>query len=92
MTYLFFLKGAIIGVSGVFFGLIISLFLAFFQTKFNILSIPQEVYFMGSLPIKIIPINVLIVGSMGIILAIIASIYPARIASKIEPSNAIRYE
>tara|TARA_A100001011_G_scaffold102316_2_gene107925 strand:+ start:118742 stop:119965 length:1224 start_codon:yes stop_codon:yes gene_type:complete len=89
---LFFLKGAIIGFSGVFFGLTISLFFAFFQTKFNILSIPQEVYFMGSLPIKIIPINVLIVGSMGIILAIIASIYPARIASKIEPSNAIRYE
>ena len=47
---------------------------------------------MGSLPIKIIPINVLIIGSLAIIFSILASIYPAGMASKIQPSNAIRYE
>lgn len=92
LAKIFFLKGIIIGFSGVVFGVIFSLFFGFLQTRFNILSIPQEVYFMGSLPIKIIPINVLIIGSLAIIFSILASIYPAGMASKIQPSNAIRYE
>ena len=92
LAKIFFLKGIIIGFSGVIFGLIFSLSFGFLQTKFNILSIPQEVYFMGSLPFKIIPMNVLIIGSIAIIFSIFASVYPARMASKIQPSNAIRYE
>ena len=92
LAKIFFLKGIIIGFSGVVFGVIFSLFFGFLQTRFNILSIPQEVYFMGSLPIKIIPINILIIGSLAIIFSILASIYPAGMASKIQPSNAIRYE
>ena len=92
ISSLFFIEGTIIGVLGVFFGSIIALIFSFLQINFNILSIPQEVYFMGSLPIKINFIHFLIIGLSGVILSILASIYPSKIASKIQPADSVRYE
>jgi len=92
ISSLFFIEGTIIGVLGVFFGSIIALTLSFIQIKYNILTIPQEVYFMDSLPIKINFIHFLIIGLSGLILSIVASIYPSKIASKIQPADSVRYE
>ena len=47
---------------------------------------------MGSLPIKINFIHFLIIGLSGVILSILASIYPSKIASKIQPADSVRYE
>ncbi|MBF90065.1 MAG: hypothetical protein CMG75_10540 [Candidatus Marinimicrobia bacterium] len=92
ISQLFFLEGGIVGFCGVVLGALLALFLGWIQTRFNIFSIPEEVYFMSNLPIDIALSHILTVGFFGLLAAIIASLYPAWKASGIEPAKAIRYE
>lgn len=89
---IFLLEGLIIGVLGSLLGLIIALGLALLQIKFQIFTLPEDIYFMDHIPIKIDWLNTLLITSVGIISAVIASLWPVYRASKINPAEALRYE
>lgn len=89
---IFLLEGLIIGVSGSLLGLIIAIGLALLQIKFQIFTLPEDIYFMDHIPIKINWLNTLLITSIGIISAIIASLWPVYRASKINPAEALKYE
>ncbi len=89
---IFLLEGLIIGVLGSLLGLIIAIGLALLQIKFQIFTLPEDIYFMDHIPIKINWLNTLLIISVGIILAIIASLWPVYRASKINPAEALKYE
>lgn len=89
---IFLLEGLIIGVSGSLLGLIIAIGLALLQIKFQIFTLPEDIYFMDHIPIKINWLNTLLITSVGIISAIIASLWPVYRASKINPAEALKYE
>jgi lipoprotein-releasing system permease protein len=89
---IFLLEGLIIGVLGSLLGFIIAIGLATLQLKFQIFTLPEDIYFMDHIPVKINWLNTLIVISIGIFSAIIASLWPVYRASKINPAEALRYE
>ena len=89
---IFLIEGLIIGVLGSLLGLIIALGLAFLQIKFQIFTLPEDIYFMDHIPLQINWIKTLIIVSIGIGSAVIASLWPVYRASKIKPSEALRYE
>jgi len=89
---IFLLEGLIIGVLGSLLGLIIAIGLALLQIKFQIFTLPEDIYFMDHIPIKINWLNTLLITSVGIISAIIASVWPVYRASKINPAEALKYE
>lgn len=89
---IFLLEGLIIGVLGSLLGLIIAIGLAVLQIKFQIFTLPEDIYFMDHIPIKINWLNTLLITSVGIISAIIASLWPVYRASKINPAEALKYE
>ncbi len=89
---IFLLEGLIIGVLGSLLGLIIAIGLAVLQIKFQIFTLPEDIYFMDHIPIKINWLNTLLITSVGIISAIIASLWPVYSASKINPAEALKYE
>ncbi len=89
---IFLLEGLIIGVLGSLLGLIIAIGLALLQIKFQIFTLPEDIYFMDHIPIKINWLNTLLITSVGIISAIIASLWPVYRASKINPAEALKYE
>ena len=89
---IFLLEGLIIGVFGSLLGLAIAGGLAAIQIKFQIFTLPEDIYFMDHIPVKIDWLNTLLIILIGIISAILASLWPVHRASKINPAEALRYE
>ncbi|NHZ86760.1 MAG: FtsX-like permease family protein [Planctomycetia bacterium] len=89
---IFLLEGLIIGVLGSLLGLIIAIGLALLQIKFQIFTLPEDIYFMDHIPIKINWLNTILIISVGIVSAVIASLWPVYRASKINPAEALKYE
>ena len=51
-----------------------------------------SVYLINILPSKILVSDILLIASVAFLLCILASLYPAWQASRINPSEALRYE
>ena len=92
ISHLFFIEGGIVGLFGVSLGVTLAFLLGWVQTRFELLSIPDEIYFMSDLPITFASAHVMIVALFGLLAAVMASMYPAWKASGIEPAQAVRYE
>lgn len=99
ITRIFFLVGASIGTTGTLIGSILGLLFSV-----NIKSIQQwleamlqtrvfspEVYFLTHLPSLIRPEDVIITIGVSLLLSCVATLYPARKASKLNPTEILRY-
>lgn len=96
----FLMSGLIVGVVGTLAGVGLGLLFSY-----NIESIRQflehlsgrnlfaaEIYFLAHLPAEVNLTEVLIVGGMSLLLALLATIYPSWKAGKTDPVEALRYE
>jgi lipoprotein-releasing system permease protein len=77
---------------GLFIGIVISIILSVLQKEFNIISLPEKIYFVTSVPISIDLKNYLIVSFITVVVSLASSFIPALIASKIKPLSAIRFD
>jgi lipoprotein-releasing system permease protein len=97
---IFVLTGASVGIFGTMFGAILGIAFAV-----NIESIRQwlqgltgtelfseEIYFLSKLPAEIDWTEVVVVIALAVTLSVLATIYPAWRASKLDPVEALRYE
>lgn len=89
---IFLMEGIIIGVLGVIFGNIIAFALLKAQQKFGFFTMPPEVYIIDRLPVEIHAMDFVVVSIIGLLLCILAAVYPAYKASRLKPVDAIRYE
>lgn len=92
VSRLFLVEGGVIGITGVVSGILLASVLGFLQSRFGLLKIPEDVYFMGELPLAIVPHQVAVIAATGLVLALAASIYPAWKSAGIPPARAVRYE
>jgi len=53
---------------------------------------PSDIYYLSSIPAKIVVKDVAVIAAFSLGLAVIASLYPAWKASRLNPVEAIRYE
>ena len=90
---IFLLEGVIIGVSGTVLGLLIGI-LGCVLISFYEIPMPGggEVYYVNTLPVQMRLMDFLLVSVFTIIICILAAWYPARYASKLQPTEALRYE
>ena len=94
--FLFF--GFLIGLVGILIGLLAGLLLTnylgtivgFIENLFGIQF--MTVYFINYFPIDIRVPWISSICAISFVLACIASVYPANIASKVEPAEALKYE
>lgn len=84
--------GLLIGAVGTLFGSVLALSLGLVQQQFGIIPLPAEAYYMTTAPIQLNPVDYLIVGSITFILCGLAAYIPARVAARIEPVRAIRFQ
>ena len=95
---IFIYFGSLIGIAGTIVGLIIGLTLSYFLGPIvnfleNLMGINfLEVYFINYFPVDIRPNWVIFICFTSILLTLVASFYPARLASKILPAEVLRYE
>jgi lipoprotein-releasing system permease protein len=88
----FVLQGAVIGIVGTLLGTGLGLFLARLVDQRQIIAIDPSVYFIDHLPVQIDPLDLSVILLASIIVATIATLYPARQAAALDPVDAIRYE
>lgn len=88
---IFLWVGSIIGAFGVFFGLILGLLICFIIHRYPLIELPADIYYLSRLPVSINPVDIAAITGCGFILSVIATIYPARRASRVNPIEAIHY-
>ena len=95
---IFMYFGSLIGLTGTILGLLIGLILTYFLGSIitfieNLLGIRfLEVYFINYFPVDLRVNWILAICLISILLTILASLYPSRLASKINPAEVLRYE
>jgi lipoprotein-releasing system permease protein len=89
---IFVFEGLIVGLLGTILGSIIGFTICYLQQEFGLISLPSDVYLIDKLPVNIQAFDFIAVSIAGIFLCLIASVYPAYKASKLESVEAIRYE
>ena len=89
---LFLVLGLLIGTVGTGIGSIVALCLALVQQQFGIISLPAEAYYMSTAPIGLNPLDFVLVGAITVLLCGAAAYVPARVAARVEPVRAIRFQ
>ena len=89
---IFMLQGSIIGVIGTLLGYAFGLSLGWLLKRYQFIKLPENVYTLDHLPIIISVSDVLIIGASAMLLCFLATLYPARQASRLQPAEALRYE
>lgn len=100
MMKIFMLTGASVGIAGTATGAVLGIAFALNIEEIRRLIekltdsslFPDEIYFLSKLPAEIDWSEVIVVISMAISLSILATIYPAWRAAKLDPVEALRYE
>lgn len=89
---IFALEGLFIGIVGTLAGTILGGGLCWLLKKYQFIHLPNDVYYITTLPVLFDPAILMLVGGSSILICFLATLYPARQASRIDPAEAIRYE
>ena len=92
IRHIFMFQGTIIGVIGTLLGYALGLSLGWLLKRYQFIKLPENVYTLDHLPIIISLSDVLIIGASAMLLCFLATLYPARQASRLQPAEALRYE
>ncbi len=88
---IFVLNGLIIGLIGTITGNMIALILLLIQQRFNVVKIPEGVYFLDKVPIAIDLTDFLVVSILSLTISILFSFLPARFAARLEIVKSMRF-
>lgn len=88
---IFLMEGLIVGLTGLFFGILISLLFYWLQATWQIIPLPEETYYMSSAPVEPHMLDFLIVSAVTMLLCALASWIPARVAARMNPLSVITY-
>jgi len=88
---IFVMEGTLIGVFGSLLGLALGYAVCFAMENFGVRLNP-EVYYIDRLPVHIDPAEFLAVGLSAVVVCLLVTIYPAQLASRLRPVDALRFE
>lgn len=97
---IFMVQGTIIGFIGALLGAILGVLLASniesilatIEHLFNIEFLPQGIFYESRIPSVIKPLQVIGIALGAFVLAMLATLYPASQAAKVQPAESLRYE
>ena len=97
---IFMIQGVLIGIAGMVVGvgggialaLNIDTIIPAIEAAFGVQFMPADVYSISDVPSKLVWSDVLQIGAIAFLLSFLATLYPAWMASKTQPAEALRYE
>jgi lipoprotein-releasing system permease protein len=92
VRWIFMTQGVLIGVVGSIIGLVFGYGICYYANKYKLVPLDQTVYALAYVPFEPRPIDALWIAAAAILVSFVATIYPARNATKISPAEVLRYE
>ena len=89
---IFMLQGVLIGIVGSAIGLTVGYTLSYLADKYRWIKLPEAVYSLSFVPFEPRPYDGIWIAAAAIAVSFLATIYPARSATKITPAEVLRYE
>lgn len=89
---IFMFQGSFIGVVGTALGYGIGIPMALLLKKYQFIKLPSDVYPVDYLPVRLEVLDMTLIGVAALALCFLSTIYPARRAAALKPSDALRYE
>jgi lipoprotein-releasing system permease protein len=88
----FFLQGTIIGILGAVLGITLGSFLASWADRLQLFPLDPEVYYLSHVRFVVQASDLLKAAAMSLGTSLIATLYPAWRAARLDPVEALRYE
>ncbi len=89
---IFIMQGALIGITGTVLGMITGYGFCYFATKYRWIGLNESIYSLSFVPFEPKAQDALWIAAAAIGVSLIATIYPARNATRIMPVEVLRYE
>jgi lipoprotein-releasing system permease protein len=89
---LFVLQGMLIGLTGTGVGVLAGVGACKILARYPVVTLPQEVFYQLTLPVRTEPVDVLSVAVAALVLSLLATLYPAWKAARVLPAENLRYE
>ena len=87
---LFIIEGAVVGAIGAAAGVVIGFIACAIGNHYQLVSLPADVYSISNVPLIARPGEMFLAALVAFVLSVLATIYPARAASRLRPAEALR--
>ena len=88
----FMLQGLIIGLVGTLLGDALGSAAVWYFDSYEVFRLEAQVYAITYVPFELYPGDLIVVSILAILISFLATVYPARSASRLDPVEALRYE
>jgi lipoprotein-releasing system permease protein len=89
---IFLTEGALLGLVGTVFGTGAGFVTSWAVGKWHLIKLPADMFIISYVPVRIYPLNFILVAAASIVLCVVAALYPALKARSLSPVEVIRYE
>jgi lipoprotein-releasing system permease protein len=89
---IFVLQGLVIGLIGTAVGAIGGVSLVYVLDRYKLIHIETEVYQISYVPFRLEPLDFTVVVLAAVLICFVATLYPSRQASRLDPAEALRYQ
>jgi lipoprotein-releasing system permease protein len=86
----FIIEGAVVGAIGALAGVVLGFALCLIGNHYKLVSLPADVYSITNVPLIPRPAEMFLAALVAFVLSVLATIYPARAASRLRPVEALR--
>jgi lipoprotein-releasing system permease protein len=92
VRWIFMLQGVLIGVVGSAIGLVAGYAACYFANQYKLVRLDETIYALSFVPFEPRAIDGVWIAAAAVLVSFLATIYPARNATKILPAEVLRYE
>jgi lipoprotein-releasing system permease protein len=89
---IFMIQGLMIGLVGTAVGAACGLALCWVLDRYRLIQLPMDVYQVSYVPFVVQPFDFALVVISAILICFLATLYPSRQASRLDPVQALRFE
>ena len=80
-----------IGAIGTALGVVLGFILCLALERYKFIELPSDVYYITTLPVLLKAWDVVAIAGAAMVICYLATLYPARQASRLNPVDALRY-